>query len=122
MNKILVAIALSLCSTSAFAMVKVEPKSPALGVVCDIYFCANSKGISIELTQKFLGKTVVSITPFAIKDGHRAFLKALHLNANYPIQLHHQRVYRAAPSLQAHKDPLGCGFKLSGEVTTPNMI
>lgn len=57
MNKILVALALSLCSTSAFAMVKVEPKSPAVGVVCDIYICADSKGISIELTQKFLGKT-----------------------------------------------------------------
>lgn len=31
--------------------------SPAKGVLCDIYVCANEEGISNELTRKYLGFT-----------------------------------------------------------------
>lgn len=31
-------------------------RSPAKGVVCDAYFCANAEGVSTTLTARYLGK------------------------------------------------------------------
>ena len=58
-NKLLVVIALSLGALSANVMAnttKSSPRSPTDGVVCDVYFCANDKGVSAELTTRYLGK------------------------------------------------------------------
>ncbi|WP_080764353.1 YcgJ family protein [Hafnia alvei] len=58
-NKLLVVMALSLGALSANAVAnttKVNPRSPTAGVVCDVYFCANDKGVSAELTTRYLGK------------------------------------------------------------------
>lgn len=61
MNKTLLS-----CSVAAFLVMSTMPpalakspakvQSPAPGVICDRYVCANDKGISRELTQKYLGK------------------------------------------------------------------
>ncbi|ACR68969.2 hypothetical protein DBV23_18035 [Edwardsiella ictaluri] len=33
-------------------------RSPRVGVLCDRYFCADSRGISRPLTEQYLGRTV----------------------------------------------------------------
>lgn len=43
--------------TCAMAAEHKKLTSPASGVVCDIYFCADAKGISDALTTRFLGNT-----------------------------------------------------------------
>jgi hypothetical protein len=39
-------------------------RSPAPGVLCDRYVCANDKGISHELTEKYLGKKAAAAEVF----------------------------------------------------------
>ncbi|PEH55776.1 hypothetical protein CRM81_05070 [Yersinia kristensenii] len=46
---------LSNYASSAKTMIGVL-QSPASGVVCDVYVCADAKGISVELTSQYLGK------------------------------------------------------------------
>lgn len=58
-NKLLVVMVLSVGALSADAVgntMKNNPRSPTAGVVCDVYFCANDKGVSAELTTRYLGK------------------------------------------------------------------
>jgi len=39
-------------------------QSPASGVLCDRYVCANDKGISHELTEQYLGKKAAAAEVF----------------------------------------------------------
>ncbi|POA21890.1 hypothetical protein C1886_03345 [Pseudomonas sp. FW300-N1A1] len=43
-------------------------QSPAPGVLCDRYVCADDKGISRELTEKYLGKKAAANTLFTMSD------------------------------------------------------
>ncbi len=43
-------------------------QSPAPGVLCDRYVCANDQGISRELTAKYLGRKAASNTLFSMRD------------------------------------------------------
>ncbi|QVM99114.1 hypothetical protein JYG36_04975 [Pseudomonas sp. SORT22] len=43
-------------------------KTPASGVLCDRYVCANDKGISRELTEKYLGKKAATTDVFTSSD------------------------------------------------------
>ncbi|HGM5323934.1 TPA: YcgJ family protein [Serratia marcescens] len=59
MNKLQVILALSLAFVTAYAGAtdaKNQLQSPSLGVVCDKYFCADTSGVSVSLTEKYLGK------------------------------------------------------------------
>ncbi len=51
----LMAGVLILASQGAHAATKAL-RSPAKGVVCDTYFCANAQGVSTSLTARYLGK------------------------------------------------------------------
>ncbi|MEQ4958848.1 YcgJ family protein [Enterobacter hormaechei] len=55
MKRKLMLLFLSLLPVMAGAMVIPALTSPAKGVVCDIYFCADAGGISQALTDKWLG-------------------------------------------------------------------
>ena len=50
------ALLIAVSAASAHAAKQVALRSPAPRVLCDRYVCANGKGISLELTQKYLGK------------------------------------------------------------------
>lgn len=60
MNKLQLSIALALLFAAgmlpAHAKQQSTIQSPASGVLCDRYVCADDKGISRELTEKYLGK------------------------------------------------------------------
>lgn len=59
MNKssALLMLFLACFATSVSAATKTKNlQSPAAGVVCDKYFCADATGVSVSLTEKFLGK------------------------------------------------------------------
>lgn len=43
-------------------------KTPVSGVLCDRYVCANDKGISRELTEKYLGKKAAATDVFTSSD------------------------------------------------------
>ncbi|WP_460421484.1 YcgJ family protein [Pseudomonas sp. ZL2] len=43
-------------------------KTPVSGVLCDRYVCANDKGISRELTEKYLGKKAATTDVFTSSD------------------------------------------------------
>ncbi|WP_433885321.1 YcgJ family protein [Pseudomonas vranovensis] len=43
-------------------------KTPVSGVLCDRYVCANDKGISRELTEKYLGKKAATTDIFTSSD------------------------------------------------------
>ncbi|UVL60875.1 YcgJ family protein [Pseudomonas sp. B21-032] len=43
-------------------------KTPESGVLCDRYVCANDKGISRELTEKYLGKKAATTDIFTSSD------------------------------------------------------
>ena len=43
-------------------------QSPEVGVLCDQYMCADEKGVSRELTQKFLGSKAAANTMFDTAD------------------------------------------------------
>lgn len=45
-----------LLSTSAEATQTHSLHSPAKGIVCDQYFCANADGVSVALTEHYLSK------------------------------------------------------------------
>lgn len=51
-----IATSLLLLSVPSFAKTTATLKSPAKGVVCDQYVCADQKGISKNLTAKYLGQ------------------------------------------------------------------
>ncbi|MDX3905571.1 MAG: YcgJ family protein [Pigmentiphaga sp.] len=57
---------------------KTDVRSPASGVLCDPYLCANEKGISRALTAQYLGETTAaklfsqgqfSLTEFTLSNG-----------------------------------------------------
>jgi hypothetical protein len=61
MNKSIFSLSLSLLLVTAiipaYAGLKTSPlSSPIPGVLCDRYVCANSKGISRDLTARYLGR------------------------------------------------------------------
>jgi hypothetical protein len=72
MNKpyfsISLALLLALGVISAHAKQWAKIQSPAPGVLCDRYLCANDKGISRELTEKYLGKKAAANKLFAVVD------------------------------------------------------
>ena len=55
-----VAALLAVSAMSAQAKSPARLKSPASGVLCDRYVCANDKGISRALTETYLGKKAVA--------------------------------------------------------------
>jgi hypothetical protein len=52
----------------AHAKQRATIQSPASGVLCDRYVCANDKGISRELTEKYLGKKAAANEVFTSSD------------------------------------------------------
>jgi hypothetical protein len=52
----------------AHAKQRATIQSPASGVLCDRYVCANDKGISRELTEKYLGKEAAANEVFTSSD------------------------------------------------------
>ena len=52
----------------AHATQRATIQSPASGVLCDRYVCANDKGISRELTEKYLGKEAAANEVFTSSD------------------------------------------------------
>ncbi|PMS36397.1 Fels-1 prophage protein [Trinickia symbiotica] len=50
------ALLLALTLSAAEAGQNASVRSPASGVLCDRYMCANDKGVSRELTSRYLGK------------------------------------------------------------------
>lgn len=59
MNKTSIGLLFVMLYASATIPAHADPKalrSPARGVLCDRYFCANDKGISRALTEKYLGQ------------------------------------------------------------------
>lgn len=59
MKSPLLALSLALLFiTPAHAAKPAQLKSPQSGVLCDRYVCADSSGISRELTEEYLGKAV----------------------------------------------------------------
>ena len=58
MKKLLVILVLSLGFIVAYANAATQKalKSPISGVVCDNFVCADEKGISVSLTERYLGK------------------------------------------------------------------
>lgn len=72
MNKTLlsgsVAALLAVSVMSAQAKPPAKVQSPVLGVLCDRYVCANDKGISRELTEKYLGKKAAANEVFTSRD------------------------------------------------------
>ncbi|WP_095147821.1 YcgJ family protein [Pseudomonas sp. Irchel s3a18] len=73
MNKPYLSISLSLLLAAgvmpaAHAKQPAANQSPAPGVLCDRYVCADDKGISHELTEKYLGKKAAANTLFAMPD------------------------------------------------------
>lgn len=52
----------------AEAKQRAELRAPASGVICDRYVCANDKGISRELTEKYLGKKAAAAEVFTSSD------------------------------------------------------
>lgn len=50
------ALLIAVSAVPAHAAKQVALRSPAPRVLCDRYVCADGKGISLELTQKYLGK------------------------------------------------------------------
>jgi hypothetical protein len=52
----------------AHAKQQTKIQSPVSGVLCDRYLCANKKGISRELTEKYLGKKAAANKLFATSD------------------------------------------------------
>lgn len=57
-----VAVLLAVSFIPAQAKPLARVRSPAPGVLCDRYICANDKGISRELTEKYLGKKAAAKT------------------------------------------------------------
>jgi hypothetical protein len=64
-----------LCGRAAGCVRHVRPgqdpaklHSPVSGVLCDRYVCANDKGISRELTEKYLGKKAAANEVFTSSD------------------------------------------------------
>ncbi|EPF80645.1 YcgJ family protein [Acinetobacter rudis] len=53
---LILASGLVLMSATSFAKTTNALKSPATGVVCDKYICADQKGVSKTLTTQYLGK------------------------------------------------------------------
>lgn len=72
MNKSYLSFSLALLLTvgvmPAHAKDLAKIQSPALGVLCDRYACANDKGISRELTEKYLGKKAAATEVFMSSD------------------------------------------------------
>ncbi|KQW60508.1 MULTISPECIES: YcgJ family protein [unclassified Ensifer] len=72
MNKpylsISLALLLALGVMPAHAKQRATIQSPASGVLCDRYVCANEKGISHELTKKYLGKKAAANKLFTTSD------------------------------------------------------
>ncbi|WP_145536096.1 YcgJ family protein [Yersinia thracica] len=58
MKTLLAVLVLSLgfIATNANAATQKRLKSPVSGVVCDNFVCADTKGISVPLTERYLGK------------------------------------------------------------------
>jgi hypothetical protein len=72
------ALLLALTFSAAEAGQSPSIRSPAPGVLCDRYLCANEKGISRELTSRYLGKKAAarlfsqgefSLTEFTFANG-----------------------------------------------------
>jgi hypothetical protein len=57
--KLAIGIFLGLFSVGALAATPetATPWSPGKGVLCDKYICADASGVSIPLTEKYVGKT-----------------------------------------------------------------
>lgn len=72
MNKSYLSISLALLLAiglvPAQAKTRVTIQSPASGVLCDRYVCANDKGISRELTEKYLGREAAANKMFGRED------------------------------------------------------
>ncbi|KQN54471.1 hypothetical protein ASE98_15950 [Pseudomonas sp. Leaf48] len=72
MNKLHLSFSLSLLLAmtvmpTAHARQAADNKSPAPGVLCDRYVCANDQGISRELTAKYLGEKAASNKLFSMQ-------------------------------------------------------
>lgn len=59
---------LAVSAMSAQARTPAKLHSPVSGVLCDRYVCANDKGISRELTEKYLGKKAAANEVFTSSD------------------------------------------------------
>lgn len=72
MNKLIlacsVAALLAASAMSAQASTPARLKSPASGVLCDRYVCANDKGLSRELTETYLGKKAAANEVFTSRN------------------------------------------------------
>ncbi|NRE31733.1 hypothetical protein E5U26_13835 [Burkholderia pseudomallei] len=62
------ALLLAVPGLPAHAEQRTAVKSPVPGVLCDRYVCANDKGISRELTEKYLGKKAAANKMFTSSD------------------------------------------------------
>lgn len=60
------------------ALAAKQLKTPAPGIVCDIYFCADKSGLSVQLTAKYIGSKAAnrlkkadqnSLTHFTFSNG-----------------------------------------------------
>jgi len=70
-HSISLALLLAVGVIPAHAKQPAKIQSPASGVLCDRYVCANDKGISRELTKKYLGKKAAANELFATSDVDR---------------------------------------------------
>lgn len=62
------ALLLAVSVTPVHAKQRASLKSPAPGVLCDRYLCANDKGVSRKLTEKYLGKKAAANEVFMSSD------------------------------------------------------
>lgn len=62
------AIVLAAIGGPSHAKQRAAVRAPVPGVLCDRYVCANDKGISRELTGKYLGKKAAANEMFSTSD------------------------------------------------------
>lgn len=72
MSKLYLSLSLALLLTAGVMPALAKPQaaiqSPAPGVLCDRYVCANNKGISRKLTETYLGKKAAANKMFTMSD------------------------------------------------------